>query len=49
MNQLIDALFTHGYYVWDNFLTPDEVAELREHLPSEWNKARIGRSEEAIR
>ncbi len=49
MNPLIDALFTHGYYVWDNFLTPDEVAELREHLPNEWNKARIGRSEEAIR
>jgi len=31
MNQLIDALSTHGYFVWDDFLTHEEVVALREY------------------
>lgn len=49
MNQLIDALFTQGYYVWDDFLSPNEVEQLRQCLPPEWEKARIGRGEQAVR
>lgn len=49
MNQLIDALFTQGYYVWDDFLTEDEVGQLRDCIPEEWKKARIGRNEEVMR
>ncbi|UUM31653.1 2OG-Fe(II) oxygenase [Vibrio japonicus] len=49
MNQLIDALFGDGYYVWDDFLDAKEVASLRECIPDEWKQARIGRNEEAVR
>ncbi|MDC5821577.1 2OG-Fe(II) oxygenase [Vibrio europaeus] len=49
MNQLIDALFTQGYYVWDDFLSSQEVAELRDCIPRDWSKARIGRNEELTR
>ncbi|MEZ9078661.1 SM-20 protein, partial [Vibrio cyclitrophicus] len=30
MNQLIDALSTQGYFVWDDFLTHEEVVALRD-------------------
>ncbi|MDC5848542.1 2OG-Fe(II) oxygenase [Vibrio europaeus] len=49
MNQLIDALFTQGYYVWDDFLSSQEVAELRDCIPRDWSKARIGRNDELTR
>lgn len=49
MNQLIDALSTQGYFVWDDFLTYDEVVALRDCIPDNWKKARIGRNEEVMR
>ena len=49
MDQLIDALFTHGYYVWDDFLKEDEVEQLRDCIPEDWKKARIGRNDETVR
>lgn len=49
MNPLIDALFTHGYYVWDDFLTADEVGQLRDCIPEDWKKARIGRNDDVMR
>ncbi|CAK4068266.1 hypothetical protein VDT1_1048 [Vibrio sp. 16] len=49
MNPLIDALFTQGYYVWDDFLSAQEVSELKECIPENWKKARIGRNEEVTR
>lgn len=49
MNALIDALFTHGYYIWDDFLSEHEVAKLCDCLPDTWKKARIGRNEETVR
>ena len=49
MNQLIDALSTHGYFVWDDFLTHEEVVALRDCIPENWKKARIGRNDEVTR
>lgn len=49
MNPLIDALFTQGYYVWEDFLSAQEVSELKECIPENWKKARIGRNEEVTR
>ncbi|OYQ79511.1 SM-20 protein [Ignatzschineria sp. F8392] len=42
-DNLIDALTTQGYYVWDDFLTPFEVADLKEAIPEDQlQEARIG-------
>lgn len=49
MNQLIDALFTQGYYIWDDFLSSEDVEQLKECIPQEWAKARIGRNDETTR
>ncbi|MGF1746690.1 2OG-Fe(II) oxygenase [Vibrio minamisatsumaniensis] len=49
MNQLIDALATQGYFVWDDFLTQEEVVALRDCIPDNWKKARIGRNDEVTR
>lgn len=49
MNQLIDALFTHGYYVWDDFMSPQDVSRLIDCIPENWKQARIGRNEEVVR
>ncbi|MCG9693616.1 2OG-Fe(II) oxygenase [Vibrio sp. Isolate22] len=49
MNQLIDALSTQGYCVWDDFLTHEEVVALRDCIPENWKKARIGRNDEVTR
>ena len=49
MNQLIDALSTQGYFVWDDFLTHEEVVALRDCIPENWKKARIGRNDEVTR
>ncbi|ENC6709219.1 2OG-Fe(II) oxygenase [Vibrio harveyi] len=49
MNKLIDALSTHGYYIWDDFISQEEVAELRDCVPDDWKKARIGRNDDVTR
>ncbi|ELA9814194.1 2OG-Fe(II) oxygenase [Vibrio parahaemolyticus] len=49
MNKLIDALATDGYYIWDDFLSEDEVTQLRDCIPDNWKKARIGRNDDVIR
>ncbi len=49
MNQLIDALSTQGYFVWDDLLTHEEVVALRDCIPENWKKARIGRNDEVTR
>lgn len=49
MNQMIDSLATQGYYLWDGFLTPEEVTDLRDCIPDDWKKARIGRNDEVVR
>ena len=49
MNQIIDALSHQGYFVWDDFLTHEEVVALRDCIPENWKKARIGRNDEVTR
>ncbi|HFD4654933.1 TPA: 2OG-Fe(II) oxygenase [Vibrio parahaemolyticus] len=49
MNKLIDALATDGYYIWDDFLSEDEVTQLRDCIPDNWKKARIGRNYDVTR
>lgn len=49
MDKMIDALATHGYYIWDDFLSEQEVAQLRDCIPSNWKKARIGRNDDVTR
>ncbi|ELB2963474.1 2OG-Fe(II) oxygenase [Vibrio parahaemolyticus] len=49
MNKLIDALATDGYYIWDDFLSEDEVIQLRDCIPDNWKKARIGRNDDVTR
>jgi SM-20-related protein len=49
MQTLIDNLTQHGYYVWDDFLSAEQVSALKECLPEEWNKARIGRNDDVMR
>ncbi|MGI9949217.1 2OG-Fe(II) oxygenase [Vibrio hyugaensis] len=49
MNKLIDALSTDGYYIWDDFLSQEVVAELRDCIPDNWKKARIGRNDDVTR
>ncbi|MFA0144241.1 SM-20 protein [Vibrio kanaloae] len=46
MNQLIDALSTYGYFVWDDFLTHEEVVALKDCIPEAWKKAKIGRNDD---
>ncbi|EHZ2645040.1 2OG-Fe(II) oxygenase [Vibrio parahaemolyticus] len=49
MNKLIDALATDGYYIWDDFLSKEEVTQLRDCIPDNWKKARIGRNDDVTR
>ncbi|HAV1509441.1 SM-20 protein [Vibrio parahaemolyticus] len=49
MNKLIDVLATDGYYIWDDFLSEDEVTQLRDCIPDNWKKARIGRNDDVTR
>ncbi|MDU9595153.1 MULTISPECIES: 2OG-Fe(II) oxygenase [unclassified Vibrio] len=49
MNKMIDALATNGYCIWDDFLSEQEVAQLRDCIPSNWKKARIGRNDDVTR
>ncbi|MCR9834819.1 2OG-Fe(II) oxygenase [Vibrio parahaemolyticus] len=49
MNKLIDALATDGYYIWDDFLSDEEVTQLRDCIPDNWKKARIGRNDDVTR
>ncbi|EGQ8540688.1 2OG-Fe(II) oxygenase [Vibrio parahaemolyticus] len=49
MNKLIDVLATDGYYIWDDFLSEEEVTQLRDCIPDNWKKARIGRNDDVTR
>ncbi|MFA0439704.1 SM-20 protein [Vibrio sp. 10N.286.49.C2] len=49
MQSLIDTLDSQGYYVWDNFLSPQQVDALKGCLPDTWKSACIGRNEDVMR
>ncbi|EGR0466183.1 SM-20 protein [Vibrio cholerae] len=46
LDGLMDAIADRGWYVWDDFLNPQEVQALRECIPERWKRAKIGRNEE---
>ena len=45
-DKLIDALFTQGWFVWDDFLAQDEVKAVKACIPNDWSQAGIGRNDE---
>ncbi len=49
MHKLIEAIHTQGYYVWDDFMSPEQVELLKDCLPEDWSKAKIGRTEDSAR
>ena len=49
LGKLLDATAEQGWYAWDDFLTPDQVSDLRSCAPESWQQARIGRQDEAQR
>ncbi|EJL6678251.1 2OG-Fe(II) oxygenase [Vibrio cholerae] len=49
LDGLMDAIADRGWYVWDDFLNPQEVQALRECIPERWKQAKIGRNEEIQR
>ncbi len=48
MDALIDALFTQGYYIWDDFLTLQQVQHINAEMPNHWQAAKIGRNEDLL-
>ncbi|WP_243032549.1 2OG-Fe(II) oxygenase [Vibrio cincinnatiensis] len=47
LEKLLDAIAEQGWYVWDDFLTPDQVSRLRFCAYKSWQRARVGRQDEA--
>lgn len=45
LDNLMDAIADQGWYVWDDFLNPEQVQNLRSCMPQSWQGARIGRHE----
>ncbi|MBV7297741.1 2OG-Fe(II) oxygenase [Enterovibrio paralichthyis] len=43
--KLLDALHTHGLYIWDDFLNAEEVEQLRAAIPENMKPAGIGREQ----
>ncbi|RQW65191.1 2OG-Fe(II) oxygenase [Vibrio viridaestus] len=46
MDRMIDQLADVGWYVWDDFLSHDEVIALKSCLPENWKPAGIGRDDQ---
>jgi len=49
IEKLLDAIAEKGFYVWDDFLGSEQVQMLKECVSDEWQRARIGRNDEAQR
>jgi len=49
LEKLIDTISEQGWYVWDNFLSLEQVQQLKSCTSDQWQKARIGRNEETHR
>lgn len=41
LDGLMDAIADRGWYVWDDFLNPQEVQALRECIPERWKRAKL--------
>lgn len=48
LETLLDAIAEQGWYVWDDFLSLEQVQSLRECVPQDWYRARIGRNDDLL-
>lgn len=46
LDKLMENIEKHGWFVWDDFLSAEQVSELRQCIPSEWKQAKIGRRDD---
>ncbi len=49
LDKLIDSIASQGWYVWDDFLSSQQVQQLKNCTSDQWQRARIGRNEETQR
>ncbi|WP_165313553.1 2OG-Fe(II) oxygenase [Vibrio ziniensis] len=49
LEQLLDSIAEKGWYIWDDFLTIEQVKLLKNCASDDWHRARIGRKEEIQR
>jgi len=49
LEQLLDSIAEKGWYVWDDFLTLEQVKLLKNCASDDWQRARIGRNEDTQR
>lgn len=49
LETLLDAIAERGWYVWDDFLARQQVQCLRDCVPHDWYRARIGRNDDLLR
>ncbi|SJL84140.1 2OG-Fe(II) oxygenase [Vibrio palustris] len=46
LDKLMASIEKQGWFVWDDFLSAEQVTALRQCLPSEWKQAKIGRRDD---
>ncbi|MFV0486350.1 MAG: 2OG-Fe(II) oxygenase [Vibrio fluvialis] len=49
LDALLDAIAEQGWFIWDDFLTAEQVQSLRNCAPENWKRARIGRNDDLQR
>ncbi len=49
LDKLVDAIASQGWYVWDDFLSYQQVKQLKNCTTDQWQRARIGRNEDVQR
>ncbi|EKO3487186.1 2OG-Fe(II) oxygenase [Vibrio fluvialis] len=49
LDALLDAIAEQGWFIWDDFLTGEQVQSLRDCAPENWKRARIGRNDDLQR
>lgn len=49
LEHLLDSIAEKGWYVWDDFLTLEQVRLLKNCASDDWQRARIGRNEDTQR
>lgn len=49
LEHLLDSIAEKGWYVWDDFLTLEQVKLLKNCASDDWQRARIGRNEDTQR
>ncbi|ELL7086388.1 2OG-Fe(II) oxygenase [Vibrio fluvialis] len=49
LDALLDAIAEQGWFIWEDFLTAEQVQSLRDCAPENWKRARIGRNDDLQR